>query len=249
MGVAFKDFRTGETFSVNGDRLVPAASVIKVPVMVAVFKEAEAGRIKLNGKIVLHGGDKLGGSGTLRHARPGTSFTVRQLMHSMIGKSDNTATYLLVQKIGKARVNSYLHALGFSRTHLEDATCLVHDADDWVNVTTPAEMNRLMELIARNKAATPASCREMVAILRDQKYQWGIPAVLPSRSMAANKTGFLDTVLNDTAIVKTGQGTYVLSVFVSRIPDMIHERDMIREVSREVYRSFASAGESSRAER
>jgi len=118
LGISVKHLGSGESASLNGDEPFPTASVFKVPVIVELYRQVEAGKRSLDEKIVLMESDKVPGSGILRELSEGLRLSVRDLVELMMILSDNTATDLLVEKVGMDNVNSTLRSLGLKRTTL-----------------------------------------------------------------------------------------------------------------------------------
>jgi len=116
LGVAVKHLNKGETASVNGDELFPTASVFKVPVIVELYRQVEAHLLSLDETIILRGEDKLPGTGILRELSPGLPVSLRDLAALMMIVSDNTATDLVVEKVGMENINATLRQLGLERT-------------------------------------------------------------------------------------------------------------------------------------
>ena len=116
LGVAIKHLGTGEAASLNGDELFPTASVFKVPVIVELYRQVEAGAVSLEEEVALREEDKAPGSGILQELSPGLMVTLRDLVSLMMIVSDNTATDLLIEKVGMEKVNATLRRLGLKRT-------------------------------------------------------------------------------------------------------------------------------------
>ena len=261
-GVAAINLLTGEEIVVNADTRFPAASTIKVAVMIEAYAQAADGRISLGTPLVMRAADKVGGSGVLNGLRDGLSVTVGDLVHLMMVVSDNTATNLLVARLGTAHVDDRLEALGFHDTRLFRPTFRDGHADVLpdlerefgLGMTTPREMARLMALIANGKAVSAEASAAMLATLRKQQDRAMIPRLLPDDVAVANKTGsdlekragtdgVRRHVRADAAIV-TGKGVrYVIAVCTRQVEDTRWgvENDgvtMGARISRMVYEYF-----------
>jgi len=116
LGVAVKHLGSGEAASLNGDELFPTASVFKVPVIVELYRQVEAGTIRLDERIILSEEDKVPGSGVLKELSPGFEISIRDLVELMMIVSDNTATDLIAETVGMDNVNSTLRHLGLEKT-------------------------------------------------------------------------------------------------------------------------------------
>ncbi len=120
MGIAVKDFSTGDVLAVNADTMFPQASSIKVTVLIELLRQSQAGTLKLDERVEPHRAQFVGGSGVLQGFADGTSsLSLHDLGVLMINLSDNTATNILIDRLGMAKVNDTLAALRLSQTRLE----------------------------------------------------------------------------------------------------------------------------------
>src|SRR5262245_53037371 len=157
LGVAALDLDTGETVAVNADTRFPTASVIKVPVLAAAFQQIADGRIRKDQLLTLKEDEKVGGSGVLHSLRAGAQLSVADLLYLMIAISDNTATNMLVGLVGTKNVDELMAASGLPLTRLYRPTFRGGKPDVFpeeekefgLGSTTPREMARLLEAIAR----------------------------------------------------------------------------------------------------
>jgi beta-lactamase class A len=118
LGVSVKHLDSGKGASLNGDELFPTASVFKIPVIVEFYRQLESGEASLDEKVVLLDRDKVPGSGILKELSEGLEITYRDLLELMMILSDNTATDLIVEKVGKEKVNETLRELGLEKTQV-----------------------------------------------------------------------------------------------------------------------------------
>lgn len=238
VGIAFIDLNTGREMSINGSQEFPAASVIKVPIMAAAYHLSESGKINLKQKVLFRKSDKLGGAGVLQWARTPNYYTLWKLIRLMIVFSDNTATRLVVEHIGREKINSYLQSIGLARTAVVDPTMLKEPPSPCVNMTTPTDIAHLMAKIYKAEGFTPQSRKEMLAFMRNQRYRWGIWRGVPSGTVVADKTGNLDGILNDAGIIYTKKGNYILSVFTWGFKKQRRARLLINGISRTAYEEY-----------
>ena len=186
MGVAAIDVRTGETIGVGADARFPTASTIKTAVMIEAWQQVADGGLSMDTPLTLRDADKVGGAGVLRGLHDGLALTVADLIHLMIVLSDNTATNLLIERIGTARVNARLESYGLRETKLFRPTFrdgrpdVLPDLERefGLGMTTPREMARLMALIAEGKAVNRAASDAMLATLRRQQDRAMIPRLI-----------------------------------------------------------------------
>jgi beta-lactamase class A len=240
MGVAAIDLGTGETVAVNADSRFPTASTIKTAVMVEAWQQAADGRLSMDTTLTLRDAEKVGGSGVLRGLHDGIALTIADLIHLMIVLSDNTATNMLIGRLGTMRVNDRLDGYGLKETRLFRPTFRDGRPDVLpelerefgLGMTTPREMARLMAIIAEGKAVSREASDAMLATLRRQQDRAMIPRLLPAddRIQIGNKTGTDEEkhpladgvkrhVRADAAIV-TGPGfSYVIAIYARQVED------------------------------
>jgi len=235
LGVAAVDLETGRSIAVNGDTVFPQASVIKVPILIAMFG---SGR-RLTDAVTLTANDAVGGSGRLQHQLKEGPVTLSEaeLVTAMIEHSDNTATNKCIELVGMAAVNRMLDELAFPRTRLRrkmmDSAAARRDQE---NVSTPNEMARLMAWIYR----APRS-KEMLEILR--KVRAGIAEGLPLDVDSAAKTGQIPGARGEAGIVFLSGRPFALSVMSAYIDD---RRTPVPEVTRIVYHHFEKLARANR---
>jgi beta-lactamase class A len=228
------DLSTGYHMDVNSGASMPAASTIKIPVMVEVFAQLQAGRFDLGHRVVLRASDKDWGSGELCDARPGTSYPVSELIEKMIDISDNTATNMLIRLVGRRHINTSMRGLGLERTRLSDDI----RTEGWgvrTNLrTSPADLVRLLALMARRRLVDEWSSNEMISILEQDQYNTLLPAPLPDIPIAHKTGSFFDT-LNDAGIVYADDAPYVIAVMTTALPSQNLGRSFIHSISRMAY--------------
>jgi beta-lactamase class A len=229
------DLDTGYNAGFNAARSMPAASTIKLPVMVEVFAQLEAGRFDLQRRVRLEAADKDYGSGVLCDAPDGTAFSVSDLLEKMIDISDNTATNMLIRLVGRRNINRQMAELGLDRTHLGGDV----RTDDWsirqALRTSPADLVHLLALMARRELVDEWSSNEMIDILEADQINTLLPEPLPADVAVAHKTGSFFDTLNDAGIVFASDAPYVIAVMTTQLPSQDLGRTFIHSVSRIAY--------------
>ena len=160
IGVAAIDLDTREELAFNADTRFPTASTIKTAVMLEAYHQIAEGSLTLDSEITLRGAEKVGGSGVLRQLHDGLAFKVSDLLYLMIAFSDNTATNMLVNRLGTARIDDRLASYGFKETRIFRPTFRDGRADVLpelekefgLGMTTPREMARLMAAHRRQES-------------------------------------------------------------------------------------------------
>ena len=224
LGLAATNLTTGETVEVNADSLFPTASVIKLAVLVEVFRQAEEGRFGLQQRLEMRDTDIVRGSGILKELNPGLSPTIHDLAMLMVVLSDNTATNMLIDLVGGvAAVNQTMHE------RLGLPAIVLHNRIDFARIggevrrlaeSTPRAMARLVELLARGEVVSPEASAAMVDIMRRQQYLDQVPRYLNFNPYAKElgleqtvwvgcKTGFFPGCRVDAGIVQLPAGVTV----------------------------------------
>ncbi|UTA67351.1 serine hydrolase [Emticicia sp. 21SJ11W-3] len=218
-------------FAFRPEAKVPAASVIKIPVLIELMEQAGKQEIELTKIYKLTAADKTGGSGIIAGMPDGKDFTLRELAQEMIHSSDNTATNVLIREVGMKAINDNLIRLGSTHTRLNrimmDTLAARQGRENYVNTV---EINDLLRKIYNNKVATPALCKEMLEILKNCADTTTIPRYLPKQVAIAHKTGELSYVRGDAGIVYTGN-PFILSVFVEGFSEMSQAEKIIGDLA------------------
>jgi beta-lactamase class A len=236
IGVFVKDLTTGLSTGVNESANMPAASTIKIPVMVEVFRQMAAGNFDLNREVTLERTDRDDGWGDLVYSHPGNRYSVANLLRLMITESDNTATNMLIRLVGRVHINQTMTRLGLRQTRLADY--IRSDGDIRSLRTSPLDMCRLLDRMAHDQLVDEWSSRAMIAILTGQRHNGLLPEPLPAGTQIAHKTGTLHDTLNDVGIVYLSNSPYIIAVLTTHLPTLDAGRQFIRGVSRLAYDSF-----------
>ncbi|MEO6835352.1 MAG: serine hydrolase [Candidatus Tumulicola sp.] len=229
------DLSTGYHMGVNAGASMPAASTIKIPVMVEVFRQLQAGHFDLEHRVTLREGDKDPGSGVLSDASAGSTYSVSELLEKMIDISDNTATNMLIRLVGRHRINKSMLELGLEHTHLADDIRTQGWGIRRQLRTSPADLVRLLALMAHRQLVDEWSSSEMISILEQDQYNTLLPEPLPDDVPIAHKTGSFFDTLNDAGIVYASDAPYVIAVMTTSLPSQDLGRTFIRSISRLAY--------------
>jgi beta-lactamase class A len=248
LGLAVIDLRTGETMSVRGDEQFPTASIIKLPLLVEVFHQMKFGRLHWQDPLVMIEADQVGGSGLLQRFRAPHQLTVGDAATLMIAISDNTATNLLIDKVGIRAVNARMDTLGFKHTRLHAkvfarARTTIDSAGSatfGLGVTTPNEFARLLAQIYKGQIVSDSSSKQIVELLKLQMVNDRIPRLLPPEATVAHKTGEVDDTRNDCGIVYAKNHDFVFCALTRENQDKRWVNDnaalvTIAELARMVY--------------
>ncbi len=248
--VAFKDMQTGQMFGINEKEVFHAASTIKTPIMIEVFKQAEAGKfslwdsipVKNEFKSIVDGSpfslDISVDSDDGMYQNIGSKMTIYDLTYKMITKSSNMATNLLIDKIGAANANATMRGYG-----IKDLTVLRGMEDGKAfekglnNVVTAADLALVFEKLGTWQAVNPQASSEMLYILFDQTFNEIIPARLPKSVRVAHKTGSITGVQHDSGIVFLPEGKkYVVVLLSKQLKDVKAGVDALADVSEMIWK-------------
>lgn len=214
VGFYFEDLTSGARVEHQGYQRFPAASVIKVPILLEVYRRAHLEELDLSEEILLEKSHKVGGAGILLEMHEGLKLSLEDLCRLMIVVSDNTASNLLLDKVGAEAVNRLMADLGMKeswigRRFMEDP------APDRDNRMSPFDgalaLKAVWDKELLGELAEPA--RE---ILSRQQYREKIPLMLPPEIRVLHKTGELDGVRHDAALIESPRGAYLLSLFTDQ---------------------------------
>src|SRR6266851_5625631 len=216
LGVAILDLSTGQKYLLHADEVLPTASSIKIAILAELFHQVQQGKLKFTDPYTLQQADLVGGSGIAEALTPGvTRLTLRDVAALMISVSDNSATNVIIDRIGMENVNALLDSLGLTHTRLRRKMMDVKAAAEGrENVATPREMVALLEALYRGKVLNKQMTDDFFMLLSVHKESY-IPRELPEDLRIANKPGELEGVRNDSGIVFTGKRPFVISVMTT----------------------------------
>ncbi|SHN29749.1 beta-lactamase class A [Cyclobacterium lianum] len=226
-----------------------AASTMKTPVMIEIFRQVHAGKMALEDSVLILNEFKsivdgspysmdLGvDSQEELYGRVGQQATVYELMYQMIIKSSNLATNILIEKVGAENVTKTMRDLGAADIQVLRGVEDLKAFDAGLsNTTTALDMMLIMEAIATGEAVGQEESRQMMDILYDQYYKDLIPKLLPDEVKIAHKTGSITGVQHDAAILTLPGGTsYVLVILSKNLSDVAAGKKAINEISKLIY--------------
>jgi beta-lactamase class A len=252
LGVAIEDLTTGQRFLLHGDSVFPQASSIKIAVLAELYHQAqlsaqgESGKAKLTDIYTMRAADVVPDSDIMGGLTPGvTQIADRDLATMMVAVSDNSATNVLIDRLGMENVNALLDSLGLHNTRLRRKMMDVKAAAEGrENISTPLEMLTLLKKIYQGKVLDKQMTADFFKMLSTHKNSF-IPRDLPEGLQIANKPGALEAVRADSGIVILQNRPYVICVMSTYL---IRERDgeeAIAKISAAAYRYFDRLARSS----
>ncbi len=239
MGVAIEDLTTGDHFFLHEDEVFAQASSIKITVLANLYLQVQQGKLKLTDPYTVQSSDLVQDSDIMGGLTPGvTRLTLRDLATMMVAVSDNSATNVLIDRVGMPNVNAMLDSLGLTHTRLRRKMMDLQAAKEGrENISTPHEMMTLLDAIYRGKVLNKESAADFFTMLSTNKNSW-IPRDLPADLKIANKPGALEAVRNDSGIVFVEGRPYVICVMTSFLRNERDGEDAISQVSLAAWRMF-----------
>lgn len=198
-GVYVDPLEEGKNYGLNEQNVFPAASLMKLPVMLLLYQEAEAGRINLEEKYQLQEKDKVGGAGILQSKPAGSSYTYRQLSEDMGYYSDNTAFEIMVKILGRAKIQALIDRLGMNKTSFSE------------NKTSPEDIGSLFRQLYEGKIVSREHQEEILDYLTKTGYEERIPAGIPAGVRVAHKIGTEIGSFSDAGII-FGKQDFILVI-------------------------------------
>jgi len=239
-GFVIANQATGARLELNPDMVFPAASMIKVPVMYEIMRQAANGKLSLDDTLTIKDADKVGGAGILKELDAGKVFTVRELTTLMIILSDNMATNMLIDLIGMETVNQTVAELGLQSTVLRRKMMDFAAARAGKeNQTSAADMALIFAKIYTSAGLPRAYGELMLDILARQQIQDKLPFYLPEGITIAHKTGTLAGVEHDAGILYLPGGPYIISVLTGDLPVNYLGLQLVAVLGKVVYEHFA----------
>lgn len=239
LGVAILDLTSGQKFLLHADEVFPQASSIKIAVLAELYHQAQSGKLKLNDLYAVQASDLVPDSDIMGGLTPGvTRITLRDLATMMVAVSDNSATNVLIDRVGMENVNALMNSLSLSHTRLRRKMMDLKAATEGrENISTPGEMMVLLENLYRGKVLNKEMTEDFFKVLSTHKSSF-IPRELPEGLKIANKPGELEGVRNDSGVVFVEKRPYVICVMTTYLQRERDGEEAISNISLVTYRMF-----------
>jgi beta-lactamase class A len=236
-GVFFVDLDTGAYLDLNGELTFAAASMIKFPILVAFFQDVDAGKIRLDEPLTLKKELIGGGSGDMQYKPVGTKFTALSTATKMITISDNTATNMLIERLGGATaLNQRFTSWGLTVTEIRNP---LPDLSG-TNTTSPRDLAQLMAAVQQGDLISLKSRDRLLHIMRQTVTATLLPKGLGQGATIAHKTGDIGSMVGDVGLVDMPSGKrYVAVAMVKRPHNNEQAKELIRQISRAAYKQFS----------
>jgi len=239
LGVAILDLSNGKKFLLHADDVFPQASSIKIAVLADLYHQSQAGKLKLTDLYTVQAGDLVPDSDIMSGLTPGvTRITLRDLATMMVAVSDNSATNVLIDRVGLENVNALMDSLGLTHTRLRRKMMDLKAAGEGrENISTAAEMMALLEDLYRGKVLNKEMTDDFFKMLSTHKRSF-IPRDLPEGLKIANKPGELQGVRNDSGVVFVENRPYVICVMTTYLGQERDGEEAISRISAAAYHMF-----------
>jgi beta-lactamase class A len=233
IGVAARLLGGARFWGRDADKLFPAASTIKVPILIALARAVDAGRIGMDDRLRVQPDDIAGGTGVLAWMQPDLQLRVRDFAYLMIAVSDNTATNVILRAVGLDRVGQTIGDLGMRQTGwVRYFLGRAPEPGDPYNYTSASDLVLALGAIATGKAASPARCEEMRSLLYLQQDRDRLARWLPPNVGFGGKSGTLDGIVHDSGLIDTQAGTLAVAALTWNVADRYRAEETIGAIGR-----------------
>ncbi|MFT9848283.1 serine hydrolase [Aneurinibacillus sp. REN35] len=243
-GIVIEDLDEDKQWRWNAGELFLAESLIKVPIMAAVFAAIEEKRIHLHEYVCVQKEEIVGGTGILQHLTPGIQMTIYDLLTLMIIQSDNTATNIIIELIGLENIRKTLMELEMKASQFHRKMMIYPAHIESKNVINAHDASILLKKIATGTFLSRHVCGQMVQILKKQQFCDGLPSMLPvqytnliggiPKWKFASKSGWDDDRQHDIGILYIGQRTFTISV-LSKGSDALRAKQALGKIGLAVF--------------
>jgi beta-lactamase class A len=220
-GIYLQDLSSKNILAINAKKQFTAASLIKLPVMLTLYREAEAGRINLETVYRLQEADRRGGAGSLQYKPAGYEITYRKLAEFMGKQSDNTAFSILSRILGEDKIQTVIDSLGMRETSFEE------------NLTTPEDIGIFFERLYRGRVVSDKNRDEILGFLTDTIWEERIPAGLPKGVKTAHKIGSETRVVSDAGIIFS-EKPFILAILSQEVNEIEANKALV-EITKKIY--------------
>ncbi len=246
IGIYIKNLKTGASVEINSDSIFPTASIVKIPILLAVFDKIEKGELHYREPLIYRDSIKYGGSGIMQFFKDSTQTDLSTLIALMLSYSDNT-TSLWNQALagGGAQINEVMEQLGYNNTRVNSRTPgreSIWEKYGW-GQTTPKEMADILERLNNKELISPAASEQMYRLLSNTFYTDYALAGIPAGINVASKQGMVDASRSEVFLVNSPQGDYVCAIFTKNNKDQRWDYDnevwvLTRKISNLIWNHF-----------
>ncbi|NCJ05707.1 serine hydrolase [Synechococcales cyanobacterium C] len=236
-GAFFYSLDTGHFLNLSGDRVFSAASTIKIPILIAFFQAVDAGQVRLDESLVMRPDLIASEAGSIQYDPPNSEYPALEIADLMITISDNTATNMLIDRLGgAAALNQRFQSWGLQHTKIEN---LLPDLEG-TNLVSPMDLATVFLRLGEGELLSEASRTKALEIMSRTVTNTLLPQGLGEGASIAHKTGDIGSVVGDAGLISTPNGqTYAAAVLVARPHNDSRAQELIRQISRITYTRFS----------
>ena len=242
VSMVIKDLDMKWEINCNKDGKIPAASLVKIPIMMAYQYAAKDRKIDLAEKVELKSSQKTDGSGVLKTFKAGSVFSIDDIIYLMITQSDNTASNILIDTLGMDTLNRYFARMGLKNTNLSRKMMDFKARSAGIeNYTTAGDMALSLEKLYSGRFINMPVSKKCLRLLASQKINDRIPKKLPSDTVVAHKTGLENGICHDVGIVYTNKGNFLICVLTKHHNKSARDtKQLIQDISLAAYNYYGS---------
>ena len=235
-GLFIMDIDNNNYVDLNGGSSFAAASTIKLPILIAFFQDVDAGKIRLDEMLTMEANQVAEGSGEMQYQPPGTKWTALDTVTQMIVISDNTATNMIIDRLGGAEaLNNRFQSWGLTSTVIRNP---LPDLEG-TNTTSPRDLVQVMAMVNQGDLVSLRSRDRAFSIMRDTRNNSLLPQGLGEGAVIAHKTGDIGSAMGDAGMVDIKSGKrYLVAAIVQRPHNDANAEELIRQISGTTYRFF-----------
>ncbi len=236
LGAFFYSLDTGHFVDIAGNQSFPAASTIKIPILIAFFQAVDAGQVRLDEPLVMRPDLIASEAGAIQYDPPNSEYPALEIADLMITISDNTATNMLIDRLGgAAALNQRFQGWGMQHTTIN---ALLPDLEG-TNTVSPQDLATLFLRLGEGELLSEPSRNQALDIMSRTVTNTLLPQGLEEGATIAHKTGDIGSVVGDAGLIQTANGQrYVAAALVTRPHNDSRAQELIRQVSRITYARF-----------
>ena len=230
----FEDLDSGYSYGLDENKQMPSASCIKLPIAIALFKEVENGKINPDEKVFISKEEMVDGSGILFEFDE-REYSIRELVVAMLVQSDNTATNKIIDIVGMERINEIIKELGLQKTELNRKIRDVELREKGIaNYSSSLDLSKCCKILHNKSYLNEENNTFIVNVLKRQQVRNKIPFYIPKKEWTniANKSGSLNGVENDTALMTVSKGNFVFTIMSKQLPNNVYGLVTISRVAK-----------------
>ncbi len=239
VGIVIKYLENGKEIKINEDNIFPSASIIKLTILWELFNQVEMDNMELSDEVRIKDEYKVGGCGVLQELHSGISLTLEDLAKLMIILSDNTATNMLIDKLGIEKINRSIQNLGMKNTVLqrkmmdEEAKKKGND-----NYTTAGDVANIFQKFLYSDKLGKSKRYEIIEILKKQQFNNKLPLFMPTNIVFAHKTGDLPEIEHDGGILFFKKNTIIIVVLTKNLKSNFEGIKLNNDIGKIVFEYF-----------